>query len=217
MSESKNLRSDSVVRAQVIPTWQPAFLAELEQTGNLAASCRAANVDMHAVSGHRRRNREFGDRVLTLLRERKLTRDPNDHLVEIDGRGILWDEPWQEDEDVTVEQAFLSVLGASLNASLACRRVGVSYESYRRRREKDPDFDRLVRLAVGRACDELEGSLYSRALLESDAAAVTLLRAYRSEVYRTTDVRPADENKGLTLEEAMRRGFTQRQQGELIP
>lgn len=196
------------VRSQVIPTWQPAFFAELEQTGNLSASCRAANIRMDAVAHRRQRDPEFAKRVLDLLRRHKLTRDPTDLLVEA-GRAPVWDEPWAEDEDLTVEQAFLATLGATLNASEACRRVGVPYSSYQSRR-RDPEFARLVSMAIGRACDELEGALYRRALEESDPAAVAMLRAYRPDVYRTDARAPGDNPLQPSLEEAMRRGFEKR-------
>lgn len=201
----------SIVRAQVIPTWQPAFLAELEQTGNLAAACRAACTRLEVINAHRRRHQDFADCVLELLRKRKLDRDPEDRLVEIHGQSVAWDEPWAEDEEYTTEQAFLMILGRTLNASEACRRVGVSYETYRRRRDREPEFARLAALATNRACDELEGALYSRAILESDAAAVAMLRAHRPDVYRT-DARSGEDNKGVTLEEAMRRGFERRKE-----
>jgi hypothetical protein len=164
---------------------------------------------MEAVAHRRRTDREFADKVRALLRARKLDRDPNDRLVEVHPSTIAWDEPWQEDEEYTVEQAFLYVLSRTLNASEACRKVGVSYEAYQRKKGRDLEFARLCSLAVNRACDELEGSLYERALNESDPAAISILRAHRPDVYRTDNTK-GGESQGVTLEEAMRRGFERR-------
>ena len=192
------------VRSQVIPVWQPAFLAELTHTGSVASACRAAGIGIAAVSSWRQRNQDFDQQVIDLLRSDKLRRDSDDRLIET--TPTVWRKPFEDDPERTVEEVFLETLGRTLNASESCRRVGVPYESYCRRRQRDPEFASRVALAIGRACDELEGALYQRALLESDAAAVSMLRAYRPDVYRT-DNKPQADPSQPSLEESMKRGY----------
>lgn len=204
--------SNGRVVAQVVPVWQPAFLAELEKTGNISASCAAASVKMEHVRARRLRDPEFNDRVTSLLRTRKLERDPNDQLVEVATNAVSWLDPWDDDPDYTIEQALVLILSRTLNASVACRMTGVPYSAYSRRRAQHPEFNELCRLAIQKAIDELEGAVYTRALIESDQAAIALLRAHRPEVYKREDVGKGDTDTKTSLEEAMKRGFAQRRE-----
>jgi hypothetical protein len=153
--------------------WEPAFFAELEMTRNLAQACRAAGVSVQKIYQRRGKNADFAERVDALLNGQKYTRDAQDRLV------ALKEPPdWEP-----IEELFLVTLSQTLNAAAACRTVGVSYEDFARRRKRDAVFAERVGLAISKACDELEGSVFQRALGESDGLAIALLRTYRPDLY----------------------------------
>jgi hypothetical protein len=162
--------------------WEPAFFAELEATHNVSQACRAAGVSLNRITIRRVKDVEFGKRVDELLKGPKYTRDSQDRLV------ALKEPPdWE-----AIEETFLVTLSQTLNAAAACRTVGVSYEDFMRRRKRDAVFAERVGLAISKACDELEGSVFQRALGESDGLAVTLLRTYRPDLY-SREFRPSTD------------------------
>lgn len=163
----------SYVLNQVVPVWEPAFFAELEATRNLSQACRVAGVSSAKIAQRRTRHPDFNKRVEALLEGQKYTRDAEDRLV------ALREPPdWS-----LIEETFLVTLSQTLNAAAACRTVGVSYEDFHRHRKRDAQFAERVGLAISKACDELEGSVFQRALGESDGLAIQLLRTYRPDLY----------------------------------
>ena len=171
-----------MVLNQVVPMWEPAFFAELEATRNLNQACRVANVSLSRINQRRVKSPDFGRRVEALLEGQKYTRDAEDRLV------ALKEPPdW-----AAIEETFLVTLSQTLNAAAACRTVGVSYEDFHRHRKRDAQFAERVGLAISKACDELEGSVFQRALGESDGLAIQLLRTYRPDLYAREFRPPTD-------------------------
>lgn len=68
--------------------------------------------------------------------------------------------------------------------SVVCRSERISGETLAKWRAKVPAFDEAIRLTIGEAADQVEGSLYAAAKAGDVRAMEIFLRAHRPEKYR---------------------------------
>lgn len=80
--------------------------------------------------------------------------------------------------------AFLEELASTCNVAEAARVAGVARRTVYQHRETDPEFAAEWEDAVEAGVQALELALRKRAVVDSDTAAIFLLKAHRPEVYR---------------------------------
>jgi hypothetical protein len=80
------------------------------------------------------------------------------------------------------EQAeFCELLSRGVSRSAACRQLGVSYDSFLRTQQEDPEFARLVQLARQVADENVEMALYKSAMEGKVTAQTFWLKSRRPE------------------------------------
>lgn len=80
--------------------------------------------------------------------------------------------------------AFLEELASTCNVAEAARVAGVARRTVYQHRETDPEFAAEWEDAVEAGVQALELALRKRAVVDSDTAAIFLLKAHRPDVYR---------------------------------
>lgn len=82
-------------------------------------------------------------------------------------------------------KAFLDVFSQTANISYACKKAGISRQTYYDTIERDPEFAALVADADEEATDSLEGVAWHKAKVERDNTSLwNLLKARRPKKYR---------------------------------
>lgn len=84
-------------------------------------------------------------------------------------------------------KAFLDVFSQTANISFACKKAGISRQTYYDTIARDPEFALLVADAEEEATDSLEGVAWHKAKVERDNTSLwNLLKARRPQKYRDT-------------------------------
>ena len=83
------------------------------------------------------------------------------------------------------KQEWMEVFGKCLSPRVACKRVGVSYGTYQKWRNTDPDFCRAINHYITLAYEELQASVMNRAIgyLEEDDNGEVVTDAMGRPVY----------------------------------
>lgn len=82
--------------------------------------------------------------------------------------------------------AFLALLAASPNVTLAAQGAGISRSKAYQYRKEDPGFAAKWDDAIGESIDRLEAAAFKRAEETSDTLAIFLLKSHKPDVYRET-------------------------------
>lgn len=163
-----------------------AFLKALGKTGN--AHMAATEIGVHNATLHSRRSNhpDFAtawDAALVAAKARLhrsggaqgsagdgLRATGGEPTVTLLGNGRLQVRAARRNSlTKACEQAFLAALSATANVSLSAAAAGASVASFNRRRRRDPDFAREMRLALAEGVTRLEEALVAGSLPSSHA------------------------------------------------
>ncbi len=75
---------------------------------------------------------------------------------------VAYDDQKRQSDDQ--KEQWLAIYGKCLSPSVACKQTGISLETYKRWRSKDPSFCRGINTCIESARDELLGSALNRAI-----------------------------------------------------
>lgn len=107
-------------------------------------------------------------------------------------------------------KAFLDVYSQTANISFACKKAGISRQTYYDTLARDPEFAAQVADAGEEAIDSLEGVAWHKAKVERDNTSLwNLLKAHRPEKYvpvqKVAETNAAGDDKEITDADRARR------------
>lgn len=126
-------------------------------------------------------------------------RTMDDYREMVDEANRHWRE-YYKNEIEPRKGAFLAAYRKTFNIGMACNLVGISRQVVTTWREYDEDFKREFREAQQFCLDNLEGSLYQKALAGSETAAIMLLNASRAKKYRPQPQRGEDGERQVIIQ-----------------